>query len=357
MERNLQDLNKKIFFYSKKNIALINDILNKFPKKIFDIYFKPEYNLLYQNSDRKSSCFYFQNKEKIFFYPFLLQKIDSEKNYYDITTPYGYGGPISNSADKNFLIEAEDCLNERLLKLNVIAELIKFHPLIYNHILLKDIYRGKISKVCKTVSLNISKIAEEDLLNKIYSYSNKKSIKKAERNECQIMISRNKDVWNKFISLYELNLKKNKASKKYFFSKKYYKIIKELMGENYYIFSCKFNEEIVSSMIILYNDYYAHCHLIGSNNLARKLSANNLLHHEVIKWCKSKNINKLHFGGGVSNDENDAVYKFKKSFSNETNDFYVGERIINYEKYNELCKRMINMNEQNNKLFKYRKEL
>ena len=44
MERNLQDLNKKIFFYSKKNIALINDILNKFPKKIFDIYFKPEYN-------------------------------------------------------------------------------------------------------------------------------------------------------------------------------------------------------------------------------------------------------------------------------------------------------------------------
>ena len=60
MERNLQDLNKKIFFYSKKNIALINDILNKFPKKIFDIYFKPEYNLLYQNSDRKSSCFYFQ---------------------------------------------------------------------------------------------------------------------------------------------------------------------------------------------------------------------------------------------------------------------------------------------------------
>ena len=82
-----------------------------------------------------------------------------------------------------------------------------------------------------------------------------------------------------------------------------------------------------------------------------------MLHHEVIKWCKSNNINILHFGGGVTNDEKDAVYKFKKSFSNETNDFYIGERVINRDKYYELCRMITNKNLLNNeRLLKYRDE-
>ena len=110
-------------------------------------------------------------------------------------------------------------------------------------------------------------------------------------------------------------------------------------------------------MLLLYNKHYAHCHLIGSNDLSRKLSANNMLHHEVIKWSKINNLNVLHFGGGVTNDEDDAVLKFKRSFSNQTHDFFVGERIINVKKYNELCRNLVNKNLLNdNKLLKYRND-
>ena len=357
MKKNNIYTKEKILHYTKDNIVLIREILDEFPTQKKDIYFQPEYSLLYQNNSKKSLCFYFNNKKKIFFYPFLLQNINKIDNYFDITTPYGYGGPITNTNDKSFIKEAEKCLNEELIKLNVIAELIKFHPLIKNHLILKNIYRGKIIKVCKTISLNVQKYSENFLLNRIYSYSNRKSIKKAYRNECKIVISNDNYSWSKFIKLYESNLINNTANKKYFFSNKYYQMIKNYFYDQYLIFSCKIKNEIVSSLLILYTNQFAHCHLIGSNELARKLSANNMLHHEVIKWCKLSNINILHFGGGVTNDEKDTVYKFKKSFSNETNDFYIGERVINRNKYHELCKMMTNKNLLNNeKLLKYRNE-
>ena len=111
---------------------------------------------------------------------------------------------------------------------------------------------------------------------------------------------------------------------------------------------------IISSILILYNEHYANCHLIGSNDLARKISANNLLHHEVIKWCIHNKIKFLHFGGGVNNDEQDSVFKFKKSFSNELNNFYVGERVINFEIYDKFVKLSSNKKNLNNNLFKYR---
>lgn len=364
MEKKFQKLNNNLYTkenilsYDKDNIILIKKILSEFSSKNKDIYYEPEYNLLYQNNSKKSLCFFFNDKKRIFLYPFLLQKIDQIDNYFDIITPYGYGGPITNTNEKNFLIEAENFLNAELYKLNVIAELIKFHPLIKNHLLLQDIYRGKIIKVCKTVSLNVGDYNEDILLKKIYTYSNRKSIKKAYRNKCKVIIANDKVSWLNFIKLYESNLIRNTADNRYFFSSKYYGMIKKFFQNQHMIFSCQANNEIVSALLLLYNNYYAHCHLIGSNELARKLCANNLLHHEVVKWCRIMNIRVLHFGGGVTNDEQDSVYKFKKSFSNQTNDFFIGERVINDNIYTKLCSTIINEDlRKNTKLLKYRNEL
>ena len=44
----------------------------------------------------------------------------------------------------------------------------------------------------------------------------------------------------------------------------------------------------------------------------------------------------LHFGGGRTNDQNDSLLKFKKSFSNTLSEFYIGEKIHNEFLYNEL---------------------
>ena len=95
---------------------------------------------LNETESKKSICFAFTQKEKTFLYPFLLQSIPGHEEYKDISTPYGYGGPITNTKDLKFLREAFTCLSEKLISNNVIAEVIKFHPLIKNQTILTRIF-------------------------------------------------------------------------------------------------------------------------------------------------------------------------------------------------------------------------
>ena len=59
----------------------------------------------------------------------------------------------------------------------------------------------------------------------------------------------------------------------------------------------------------------------------------------MILKAKELNIKFLNFGGGRTNDENDSLLNFKKSFSNILSEFYIAEKIYNYEIYSELVKK------------------
>ena len=49
----------------------------------------------------------------------------------------------------------------------------------------------------------------------------------------------------------------------------------------------------------------------------------------------------IHHGGGRSNDEEDALYKFKKQFGKNTQlDFYIGKKVWNREVYDRLCEKV-----------------
>jgi hypothetical protein len=342
------------YIITHEKVDYINKALSNFDIKEKDIYFKSEYSSLYQDDLNKPLFYIYNDGSNFFFYPFLIHNIGNNNNFYDISTPYGYGGPIVNTDDLIFIKKSWNQLNFELKRLNVIAELIKFHPLIKNHLFLENIYEGKIINVCKTISLSIYANDDDDFLKNKYSYSNRKSIKKAKNHNCEIIISNESQYWHKFLELYESNLQKIGAKKKYFFKRSYYDEIKKSLNNDYQIISCKYKGEIISSILILHNNYYAHCHLIGSSDLSRKLSANNLLHHEVVNWCKNINIKVLHFGGGVGNDDQDPVFKFKKSFSDELNDFFIGERIINKHIYDKLVISNSKNKIVKNNIFKYR---
>ena len=87
-----------------------NRYLSRIERK--DIYFTPEYCEIYErNGEGKAQLFVYEEGENFVYYPFLLRNLN-ELSYlsksvakhgtlYDITTPYGYGGPITNTNDEN----------------------------------------------------------------------------------------------------------------------------------------------------------------------------------------------------------------------------------------------------------------
>ena len=313
---------------------LWNKFLDLFPDNKKDIYYFADYVNLYKNKICKPKCFIYKSKENIFFYPFIQRNISKTK-YYDTITPYGYGGPITKIYDQEFILDAINNLKTYANENDIICEQIKFHPLLKNHLDFKGIDSHKIYKACDTVTVDCSNDIDF-MWSKIYKKSNKEKIKKIQNREAKILFSSDKNSIMKFCEIYNNNLKNIKAEKKYYFELKYYNSILKNLKNNFFVANLQLENEILASQMVIYDKNYGHTHLQGTSIKGKKLGVTNLLKHEVIIKSKKLKIKYLHFGGGRTNDENDSLLKFKKSFSNKETEFFIGEKIYNKILYNQL---------------------
>jgi len=72
-----------------------------------------------------------------------------------------------------------------------------------------------------------------------------------------------------------------------------------------------------------------------SSSLRAHFSAapNNILRHTVIEDLLNGSREALHFGGGLTNDESDSLFQFKRQFSSETATFHIGALIADRGAY------------------------
>ena len=72
-----------------------------------DVYFAPQYCKIWEEyGDGKSQAIFYESSLGKVLYPFLLRKVnfrELDSDYFDISTPYGYGGPIFLEFDKQNL--------------------------------------------------------------------------------------------------------------------------------------------------------------------------------------------------------------------------------------------------------------
>ncbi|MDF2877904.1 MAG: hypothetical protein K0S30_1000 [Clostridia bacterium] len=326
--------------------------LKEMPGIMQDIYYTSEYYKMHQsNGDGTSKLFYFiDNNGNKGFYPFMLNKIagyDLHADYYDIETSYGYGGPITSSQDEDFLKEFEETFMEFCRDNNIVAEFIRFHPLIQNEKIFKkniQVIHNR-STVYIELAKGIDKIWNEDIKSK-----NRNVIRKAQYNGLHVEISQD---YETFKSIYNKTMDKVDASDFYYFDDRYYEDIKE---NNYCVLLNVIREDkaIAAAIFMGYGEYF-HYHLAGSLKEELKYSPNNLLLWEAIKYALNKGYKKMHFGGGLTDSLEDNLFKFKSSFSKEHADFYIGKRIHQKEVYQYLINEWERKNNRKvNLLLQYR---
>lgn len=305
-----------------------------------DIYFTDEYCEVYEkNGDGILTKFFLDTDEGKVIYKFLKRKIDISINdyeeYYDITTPYGYGGPL--------ILECEEHNMEKLVQKfkskfyeyckenNIIAEFIRFHPIIENHRYMEAYI--DISNIRSTICMDISN--EDDMWNDI-SPTSRNKIRKAIKNNVKIDIDYSCTYLEEFLTLYEMTMKKNSAKNYYFFSREFFENNILLLKENIMIFRAILEEKCICSILVLKYGDYIHYYFSGSLEEYKNIGANNLLLYEIALWGSKNGFKKFHLGGGYSGDD-DSLFKFKKSFSkNGELKFFVGKKIYNKDVYNLL---------------------
>jgi hypothetical protein len=350
--------------FTTGDAELWNQLLSQISDENKSPHFTPEYyGLFEQRNEGKALCFVGIDEDKVILYPCLLNCINSlgyklDKDYFDLQGAYGYNGPITNCSDPIFLKKFSKKLLSYYHSKNIIAEFIRFCPVIQNHLYLDYIDAiYALDNVLIDLSNGLDFVWE-----KSFDRGVRKAVRKAIKSELKYKIFDGQkikpEIIDSFLKVYDLTMSRNNASEYYNFSKEFIHELFNKMSENCLIALVLMGTEVISAELVLYNKNNAYGFLGGTNSDYYFVAPNSFLRYELIKSLIEKGIKKYSIGGGKA--MNDSVYTFKKSFSrNVDSRFYFGKKIHNQKIYDSItteweCKYPGKVGEYKKFVLKYR---
>lgn len=308
-----------------------NKIVKSFDS--YDVFYLAEYAQAFQfNGDGKPILFYYNDGKTRAINVTMKREIlkkdkTNNKKYYDLVSPYGYGG---------FVIEGEDSNNvnatyDTWCKENdIVCEFIRFN--LFDKY--QEKYNGKVENIKHNVIRRINMTPEEMIMD--FEHKVRKNLKKAENNGLQIQIDETGKTLNEFLQIYYETMKRNEAKEEYYFKKDFFEIL-NTMKENIVYFNVIHNEKIISTELVIYAKNNAYSYLGGTLSQYFALRPNDFLKYEIIKWAYKKGIRNFVLGGGYGN-EDDGIYRYKKSLAPNDGevDFFIGKKIFNNVMYDKL---------------------
>ena len=251
-----------------------------------------------------------------------------EDQYFDFATPYGYGGWIIEGEKSEGLFEEY----ERWIEKNgIISEFIRFHPMVKNHE--KCIAFYDVIQLGEVVHMELS--SPEDIWNNIIS-KNRNMIRKAIKNDVKVYNGRFPEIYEKFRTIYNGTMDKDDAEEYYYFGEEFYKSVLEDLPQNAQLFWAEKDGQVIAASIMIGANGYLNYHLSGSLREFSSLAPGNLIPYSAALWGCANRYRTFYLGGGVGSGE-DNLFKFKRAFyKGDLNHFYIGKKIYDQEKYDEL---------------------
>ena len=320
-----------------------------FPNHHSDIYFKEGYVNLHANDLDTPLCVVCKEDGFILLMPFLRREF---RGYYDVETPYGYGGPIYNEDDPQKIDRAIVKIGSHFKESSYLAGFIRFHPLLHNSNACEK-YMTVIADR-KTVAIDTS-ISIEEIWKTESNTKNRNTIRKAQSSGLTFIVDYEFEYINSFIELYTATMQKLSADEFYYFNSNYFsQFISQFKGSSF-IGLVKENENVIAAALFMYTPPYGHYHLSGSDVNYLHLNPNNFLLFEAAKELKKHDVTLFHLGGGNDSSEHNSLWEFKKKFSRNYYQFSIGKWIFNQENYNRICDKW--MLENPDKAEKYKHHL
>lgn len=278
--------------------------------------------LLYENDDERAINVVFKRdiaKDKK-----LADKIE-EKKYYDLISPYGYGGFLGNISDWQKL---NDVYSEYCKEKNYICEFVRFE-------LFTDYYK-KYDGIVETRSHNVIRSLDLSLDEMWMDFKQKvrKNVKKANSFDLKCIIENNDEHIKDFLRIYYSTMERTDAKDEYFFSEKFFKQINK-MNDNLMYFYVLYEGKIISAELVIYGSKNAYSYLGGTDKEYFHMRPNDYLKYEIVKWAKEKGLDNFVLGGGYGAD--DGIYQYKLSLApHGQKDFYIGWKVFNQRIYDQL---------------------
>ena len=316
--------------------------IERLPSERQDVYFYPEYLQAYEHSaDIEAYCAVYKKDNAILLYPFLKSVIHLTENVpntsvlQDIQTPYGYGGPVVNGAgeDPKFLHEVWSNFADWCLAEGVVSEFVRFHPLIDNVGWVPQLMNTFVDRL--TIPIPLERYPE-DLHGTSYYSRHRQMLNKAERVGFTFDVLPAESELSWFFPLYQETQDYLQAADDVRFGEDYFKSLTEGFGSRAWLGVVKLSGEIAAAALVLEGKLFLHSHLMGYNRNIQTSGMTNLLYHGIALDGAKRGKTILHMGGGLSTDEKDHLFRFKKSLSPERANFSLGTLCHNHLQYEKL---------------------
>ena len=326
--------------FSAENIPEYNQLLDNM-KLDLDIYYQTGFletdAFLHKGEFEIFVC---QEDNYIFIYPYIKKPLSD--GYYDITSPYGYCGPFSN--DPLFFEVGERMFIEFKCREGLlVSEFIRYHP-IYNY---KEQTRFKYfvsNYLNRTVVILKENIDWSKIWNEQFSGTNRNLVRKMKSEGYVFEMVDHDTYFAEFKAMYYLSMVNVQATEYYFFSEVYFEKLKSNLGEKMMLARVRLNNiSYATCLFFLSGDIITY--FLSARNLDwPQVPATNFLLSNMAEWGHANGYKFFNLGGGLTNNKQDSLFKFKANFSKDHTPFYIGKRIHNPEMYESIKKHWIDNN-------------
>ncbi|MDQ0428843.1 hypothetical protein QOZ98_001670 [Planomicrobium stackebrandtii] len=307
-----------------------------------DIYFEKEYGRLYEKIE-KGECeeFIYQHDLGTIRHLFIKRKIPTVldgKVFYDLVTPYGYGGPriiSGRTEDRADLVAAfQQAFGEYCLENGIVSESIRFHPILKNHLDFSSCFELSFKR--NTIQTRLAGIADPILTE--YSASCRRDIRHGLKAGVEYRVIDHPENLEDFKQLYASTMQRNEAEAVYYFDDEYFQNCIDWLGDYLVIVEVKYEGIIIGMSLNFVCGDSIHVHLTGTRQEFHQLAPAYILQYALALWGKEQGKQLIHHGGGRTGEPDDKLYLFKKKFGrSEEFEYFVGKKIWNPAVYERLC--------------------
>jgi lipid II:glycine glycyltransferase (peptidoglycan interpeptide bridge formation enzyme) len=289
----------------------------------------------HKNQELKCFLFTIDNRPAIIM-PFYLSQISIEgktTEYFDVSSPWGYMGPLLHNQDSDqlptFWKEVDNWYDQN----KVIAEFIRF-----NFQGNEKHYNGT---VIHTLSNIRGRLRTEEAIWQDFKRSVRKNYKTAKRNNLICRVYQGdikKESVEEFYAIWKGTMKRHEAADSYYHTFEYF-FNYITSNEDCCALATVYDQtdKAISTELLLLGNDTMYSFLGGTDASYFHLRPNDLLKIEAMNWARSKGLTYYILGGGLK--DGDTLYQYKKKYFPEEPEihFYTGRKILNHIIYGELC--------------------
>jgi hypothetical protein len=254
---------------------------------------------------------------------------------FDVEPFMGYAGPLINTGDQKFIRAALEIYSNKCRELNIIAELIRFDPLLGNQAAFFQQESVQVS-VAKDVVV-VACCAEEDKLLSHFSEACRRRVRLGLRSRRFARLESGEELFQ-FRALYESSVKRRNMGRHWLFSENLYRHASN--SELFAMYGVYDNDRLVAAALVLHHPTCSHYALVA-NAPDYPPGASELLVFGIAQESAKRGTSRLMLGGGITSAPDDSLLRFKQKFAAETSAFYIGKLIHDRTRYFQLCNKAV----------------